>query len=204
MFLVRWMEYWRARFAGKTMNYRSICFACLALLILSVVAGCDTRGVKEYRGSSIKPFIPPGADRYEMEENQKFVIGAPVASLRLPTYPQATTLDRAIIVVCLEVSIDQGGHVYESKPLFALPGYPTSKNDTASEFINSAKQAAEGWRFQPSRLCTYPAGYNMASVTDDCGGPVTHIEPMAIKLAFRFRFTKGLRDHAVSIDRLLD
>lgn len=184
------------------MRYRSIYFICLALLAILVVAGCGPRRVKEYSSSTIKPFIPPSADRYEIGENQKFVIGAPAAALQLPVYPKITKLDRAVIVVCLEVSIDKDGHVYDSKPLFALPDCPASKNDVAPEFVNSAKQAAVGWRFLPSRLCTYPSGYDTASLTDNCAGPVVRIEPMAIKLAFRFKFMKGFREDEVSIDRL--
>jgi hypothetical protein len=170
--------------------------------VLSVM-GCVRHNGSDIRGSNVQPFVPENADSYVIKKNQRFVIGEPVGQLQLPVYPGTLHVKEEEISVCLEVSIDERGIVSESRPLVAMPDCPARIEDVEPALISSARQAVREWRFAPSKLCTYPEGYDASSASLKCDGPVIRVELIPIRLAFRFRFTRKLTPNGkVSMDRL--
>lgn len=176
---------------------------CIVLILL--ISGCANLNTGMLRTSSVEPFIPSNAASYTIESNQRFIIGKPLNPLQPPIYPSTAKTTSDEVSVCLEISISEDGVVYESRPLTAIPGCPNEAGDIPSEFASSARQAAMTWRFTPSRLCTYAKGYDATTETTGCGGPVMQIVPVPIRLAFRFRFTRGAsRVGEVTMRRLGD
>lgn len=199
------MRVFRGMEIGQVMNVRFAGSRNIVAFMAAVflVPGCASRKVGEMRGSNVQAFIPEDAERHVVEKNQRFVIGEPAGQLQLPVYPWTVQVSESEASVCLEVSIDRDGVVFESKPLVAMPGCPARIGDAHPTLISSARQAVKAWRFAPSKLCIYPEGYDATFVSLKCDGPVVRVEPVPIKLAFMFKFTRKLSQNGeVSMSRL--
>lgn len=160
---------------------------CLALLCL---LGCATApAVQPNTHVAVAPFIPPGADSYEVSPQQKVVLGEAIAQ-QDPVYPPAL-LAEAIPeqVVCLETEINEMGAIQASRPLYDIDGCPANATAVAPAFLAAAQSAVQHWRFEPAMLCTFPAPVDASLKGNDCLAEGAKVEALALKLAFRFTFS---------------
>jgi hypothetical protein len=165
-----------------------------ALLAACVFAmsGCFQPKTKPVKSTDTKfdVFIPPHAPVIHPKKNQKIVLGDPI-SQSPPTYPVSMiNKDIAQRIVCISISIDSHGSVYDSELLYGMLDCPASAGTVEPEFVTAAKNAVKGWKFYPSFLCTFPKGVDASTRSTYCAAEGAKVEHIPIRLAFKFTFVQ--------------
>lgn len=173
---MRWLE------AGILLS----CVAC--------VPGCaGQRAARPGSGTStgVEFIVPPAAQTYRLDKNQKLILGDMLGPPALPVYPsQVGKTPLPIVEVCLELVIGEHGSVESSKLIKDMPSCNGSwvSSGMYGLFVDSARDAVSRWYFLPTKVCIYPAGVDADRQSDDCSGKGVKVRDIPIKLAYRFTF----------------
>ena len=127
--------------------------------------------------------------RLVLADNQTFFLPLPAAGNALPIYPPTLLAQRLPPqVVCVEIGVGTQGDVIGAVPIAAVAECPLEAPGVQAagdrRFLDAARNAVLGWRFDAAFRCEYP---NDAARTrqDRSGGRET---PQAVSLAYRFVF----------------
>ncbi len=138
--------------------------------------------------SDISKFAAPSG-RLVLAQNETFFLPLPAARNALPGYPTSLLAQRlAPQVVCVEIGIGAQGEVMTALPIAATAQCPVEDPGLQAaadpRFLDAARGAVLGWRFDAAFRCEYPN--DAARMRQDCsGGRET---PQAVSLAYRFIF----------------
>lgn len=164
---------------------------CLVFPALLVLAACAATPPppREVRGDvgvrEIDAAAAPSA-RLTLARNESFQRPLFSSDNALPAYPPAL-LPQSLPphAVCLRVGIDETGRVSMTEPVAAGTDCEMTER-AAPEFISAAREAAQGWRFDPAFRCVHPEGeppdYGL------CSGEGVREIPQAVSLVYRFVF----------------
>lgn len=169
-----------------------------------ILFGCSHMSTKPPKSTSTKfdEFIPPKALRTATQTNQLVVVGTPVAQ-PLPTYPeQMLSRDIARRTVCLSITINRKGVVYNNHPLYGMLNCPANAKTVEPVFLKAAQAAVMRWRFYPTLLCTFPKGTDVSTKGAYCELEGGKVQKIPIKLAFKFTFKQSGGKAEVHIDRI--
>ena len=171
------------------------------LLVPALLAGCTHVRVSPAESAmpavsrsgavgvtDISDFAAPSG-RLALADNETFFLPLPAAGNALPGYPPSLLAQRlAPQVVCLEIGVGAQGEVMTALPVAATAQcpveYPGLQAAADPLFLDAARDAVLGWRFDAAFRCEYPS--DAARIREDCsGGRET---PQAVTLAYRFIF----------------
>lgn len=135
--------------------------------------------------------------RLELAANESFQPPLPMADNAPPMYPDELLARRLPPqVVCLRVSIDERGQVFNTEPVgLGVDCSGTFAVDRA--FHDAARTAALAWRFEPAFRCVFPEGQPPDTA---CGFDDTQEIPQPVSLVYRFVFEQVDGQGRVRID----
>jgi hypothetical protein len=162
----------------------------LMMFALSIASSCSyvSSHAKQSKGEvGYATITPPESSALVLATNQAFVLGEPIPSVTMPTYPKALLSsglpDQRI---CVSVVVTEEGYVASVIPLFAIPDCPLTESETNEEFVTSVIDAVSRWEFFSSQTCTFPAG---AAENNRCSGAGVVLLPVAVTQSFQFLFS---------------
>lgn len=167
-----------------------------AVAAVSLVGGCSLVDEHPTTKTAYQLVIPKAANRYELNKNQEFFLGDRIGDAILPEYPVSELSKRLPEqILCIEIDIDEDGHVFASRPLYNASGCSGQNVHPAEAFYTAAENAVSKWTFMPARICTFPA---TATENDHCVGVGVKVEYVPIRLGFEFSFTQDVRPRVTS------
>lgn len=136
------------------------------------------------------------ANRLSLADNESFQPPLPRADNAAPAYPPEL-LERHLPPqsVCVRLSIDEGGSVFDAAPVDQGPECALGM-DVESAFFAAAAKAAMGWRFEPAFRCVFQEG---TPADAGCGLDGTVEIPQPVSLVYRFVFEQVDGKGTVSI-----
>lgn len=130
--------------------------------------------------------IPEGADRYEVRENEIFIVADTFGEQPLPDYPESVLpMNLPLQTVCVDVIISTEGTVSDVRPNYDKAGCQASENAPVQAFIDSTRDAVLKWQFFAAAICRFPPGIEP---NDRCEGDDVQIVPVPLKLTYYFDF----------------
>ncbi len=147
-------------------------------------------------------FIPPKAHVIGVKSNQMVVVGNPIVQVS-PTYPmQMLGKDIVRRTVCLSITINRKGVVYNNHPLYGMLNCPASAKAVEPAFLKAAQKAVIRWRFYPTILCTFPKGTDASTMGPYCELEGGKYKKIPIMLAFEFSFKQFGGKAEVHVERI--
>lgn len=127
--------------------------------------------------------IPPFASRQEVKKNEHFLMASPIQQVA-PVYPPALVQEiQPPTVICVEFVIGREGKVTHVTPLHEHPPCEDTLMPANLPFRQAAEAAVWQWSFFAAAIC------KPDPQTDDCGGPLSVVTAIPIKLAYSFTFS---------------
>lgn len=125
--------------------------------------------------------------RLLLGSHESFLMPLGDPSNRPPSYPDARLADRLPPRdVCLRLAVGPDGRVFSVVDVTGRPGCETEA-PAEPDFVSSAMQAAQGWRFEPAVRCVFrTADEKEAAANTGCAG--AQEIPQAVSLHYRFVF----------------
>lgn len=153
---------------------------------LALVAGCATRADQGRHRVDGQLLLPEGAQTVELEARQGFLLPEPLPTNRLPAHPLDAATGHSAVVVCVTFTVDAEGRIEGVAPLESVSDCPGGVAAAYPAFLETTLQAVAGWQFFAAALCEAPlqSGHEHA-----CDDPDARVEPVAVRLAWRFAFT---------------
>lgn len=160
--------------------------AAPAVLLLLLGAGCATPAGREAHRVDGHLLLPEGAQTVELEARQGFLLPEPLPTNRLPAHPLDAATGHSEVVVCVTFTVDADGRIEGVEPLESVSDCPGGGAAAYPAFLETTLQAVAGWQFFAAALCEAPlqSGHEHA-----CDDPGARVEPVAVRLAWRFAFT---------------
>lgn len=170
-------------------------------LISLALGGCQVRrNLSPPEGHvGMDMMFPKGASRYDMQDDQRFLMPEFAAAPVMPVYPPSL-LNRGAgrTRVCIEVVVDEAGAVTDARALLDTPGCPGASEHPDQVFYDAAFAAVRQWQFFAAAVCVFPSG---VEPDDECKGEGVDVKAVAVKLAFVFSFEVGADGAAVTVHR---
>ena len=187
---------------GRPRFYSPILLLACAVLACAVLAGCTHTRVSTVAVPA-GPTVARSGDvgvtdisefaaqsrQLVLADNETFFLPLPATGNALPGYPPSVLAQQlAPQLVCLEVGVGADGEVMAALPITATAQCPVEVPGAQAavdrRFLDAARDAVLGWRFDAAFRCEYPN--DAARTRQDCsGGRET---PQAVSLAYRFVF----------------
>ena len=115
------------------------------ILLLSFASSCSyvSTHAKQSNGAvGYTTITPPKSSALVLATNQTFVLGEPIPTVTIPTYPKALlSSGLADQRVCVSVVVTEEGSVASVTPLFAIPDCPLTESETNEEFVTAVVDA---------------------------------------------------------------
>lgn len=167
----------------------------LLMLLPVLIAACAApapRSMPVDGNVAIDTVEPPDADRHELRDNEDFVVGQVLPDSRpMPQYPSDLLgQSLSMVALCVELSIDTGGHVLSTQPL--VTGTRCPHHDPALQALlkHAIDAAVLQWRYAPSLACEIPPDA-IPDGTCAAAGNATIAVPMLRAYRFVFRQTSA-------------
>lgn len=153
--------------------------ASLVATLAAALAGCATAD----RAVESGMILPDGAQQTEIKTKQKFLMAVPVEE-RMPDFPSAS-VQQAETAVCVEFVVTEEGQTSSVRQIDAAPGCEAVGSDFSGIFLPEVRNAVESWTFFGAALCDFEVS------EDECDAAGARLTPIAVRLAYRFRFTQA-------------
>jgi hypothetical protein len=157
-----------------------------AYLICIVLVACSSGGQKRELSTLVdrQLVLPQSADRYENKDKQVFLLPTPIDS-PMPIYPVALA-DRLNqdVVVCAEITISEDGEVSSVHEIQMDAECSSPASDASQALFPLVTEAVRRWTYFAGGSCTYQS--NEA----ECDGADAKIDPLAVKLSYKFKFRR--------------
>ncbi|MFT4256353.1 MAG: hypothetical protein QM599_05275 [Pseudoxanthomonas sp.] len=124
-----------------------------------------------------------------MQNDEIFLVADKLPGQRDPEYPKEY-LEKNLgsRVVCVDVVVDGDGSLREARINRSGPACMQGGHEgNGDAFEASALKAVRDWVFLGSQICKFPPG---VTPNDDCDGDGVRIEPVPVRLTYRFEFVQ--------------
>ena len=152
----------------------------LALLF----AACSHRTLQVDRAL----LLPPGAERHEVESDQRFLMAVPISDPD-PMFPIGARLDAALHL-CAAFVVAADGTVSDVVVDREGAGCADPGDATAAPFARATIGTLRGWRYFGAAICTFPDGAD-PDADPRCDGDGVRAEAVPIRLRYVFTFSSG-------------
>jgi len=127
--------------------------------------------------------IPLGAERYEIRDDQLFIMATPI-STRNPEYPDVKDQQDISVDLCASFVVTEEGAVNQVEIVDA-PVCSDSALHTSDAFGKAVIAAVSEWSFLGAALCTFPES---VSKNSECEGDGVVTVPVPVRLDYVFTF----------------
>ena len=176
-----WMRM-RCENSGNTSRPSSLMHVAAFLVVgcATTLASCATDPTSRTVEKGM--ILPDGAQQTELKPKQKFLMAAPIEN-RMPNSP-STSSRQPETTICVEFVVAEDGRVDSVRQIDAAPGCEKVGSHISGIFMPEVQSAVESWTYVGAALCNYDAN------EDECDKSTARLVPLAIKLAYKFKFTQ--------------
>lgn len=139
--------------------------------------------------------LPVGAEQHHVDENQKFLMAAFIAS-PMPKFPMKATRADGLYEVCVSFVVTEDGLVEQIEfPDEATQCAALAHDST--DFQEAVADALSRWSFIGAAICTFPEG---VAKDDECEGEGVEIRAVPIKLMYVFSFEQVNGKRSITVE----
>lgn len=159
----------------------------IGLLACATLSGCSSPGAEKAQATHVdrELILPKAAERYEKREREVFFLPVPIES-PMPIYPVALAInDHNDAVVCVEITISAIGAVSKVEPIALDTSCVSDKELIGRTLLALTSDAVLRWTYFSAGICAYQTS------EAECSASGAVIDPVAVKLSYKFIFRKG-------------